>query len=690
MRRLLTPRIPRFLADRLSANASLTPRLLTLAAFAVAALLSFAAASWGARVIERRSGDEVRHALMLGGFDWTQVTSDGLRVILSGTAPSESVRYRAIAAASEVIQSSRVVDAMQVTATGGPGAPDFTAEILRNADGISLIGLVPADTDREAITKRLAALVGDDKVADLLDTVDTEVPDIWDASLAYALDALTALPRAKISVAAGRVTVTAVSESAAEKSRLEADLIRRTPPGVRVTLDISAPRPVIAPFALRFVIDDAGARFDTCAADSDDARDRILTAAAEAGATEGLTCTIGLGVPSPDWAKAVSQSIAALARMGAGTLTFADADATLVAAETVSADAFDAAVGDLESNLPDVFSLKAVRTEPTEVAARDDGAPVFTATLDGEGLVRLSGRIPDERTRAAVESFAQSLWGRAKVTPAMRLDGSLPQGWPVRVLAALDALGEVASGSATVTTDKIRIEGVSGDADSRDSVARKLAAQLGGAAKIDIAVRYDAALDPATSLPTPEDCERDLNAVLAGSKIAFEPGKAVIAREAKPILDKIADVVKRCSDYPMEVGGHTDAQGGEEMNLALSKGRAQAVIDALMDRRVLTRQLTAAGYGETVPIADNGSEAGREANRRIEFRLIRPEDAAPPGVTVLRATDTTPRPPKRPARPGDATASTGPADDVGLETPAGSGDSPPDAGAGADAGGSGD
>jgi OOP family OmpA-OmpF porin len=674
------PRIPRFLADRLLTPGRMTPRLLTLAAF-----LSFMVASWAAMAIERRSGDEVRHALTLGGYDWAQVTADGLRVILSGTAPSESIRYRAIAAASEVVQSSRIVDAMQVTAGGGPGAPDFSAEILRNADGISLIGLVPSDTDRAGLAAKLTPLVGQGRVADLFDTVDTEVPEVWAPSLAYAIDALTLLPRAKISVTAGAVSVTAVSENAAEKARLLAELTRRTPPGVRVKLDISAPRPVIAPFSLRFVIDGNGVRFDACSADSETARDRILAAAAGAGASGPMACTIGLGVPSPDWADAVVQAIGALGRMGAGTLTFADADVTLVAAETVPPDAFDDAVGDLESNLPDVFSLKAVRTEASQVASKDQSAPVFTASLDKDGKVRLGGRIPDERTRKALESFAQSLWGRANVTPAMRIDSGLPQGWPVRVLAALDALGEVSQGSVTVTADSIRIEGVSGATDTRDTVARKLAAQLGGAAKIDIAIRYDAALDPASSLPKPEECERDLNAILSQTKIAFEPGKAVIAPQARPILDRIAGVMKRCADYPMEVGGHTDAQGGEEMNMALSKGRAQAVIDALMDRRVLTRQLTAAGYGETVPIADNGSEAGREANRRIEFRLIRPEDAAPSGVTVLRATATTPRPPKRPARPTtDPLTDPAPADATldGLASPVGSGDSPPDAAGG--------
>ena len=73
----------------------------------------------------------------------------------------------------------------------------------------------------------------------------------------------------------------------------------------------------------------------------------------------------------------------------------------------------------------------------------------------------------------------------------------------------------------------------------------------------------------------------------------------------------------------MEIGGHTDSQGRETMNLNLSQQRADAVLNGLLARGVLTSNLTAKGYGETVPIADNGTEEGREENRRIEFVLVK-------------------------------------------------------------------
>jgi len=73
----------------------------------------------------------------------------------------------------------------------------------------------------------------------------------------------------------------------------------------------------------------------------------------------------------------------------------------------------------------------------------------------------------------------------------------------------------------------------------------------------------------------------------------------------------------------MEISGYTDSQGREEMNKALSQERADAVLRALRDRRVASVSLTATGYGEIDPVAGNDSEEGREANRRIEFKLIK-------------------------------------------------------------------
>ncbi|MGB7270071.1 MAG: OmpA family protein [Albidovulum sp.] len=628
--------------------------------FVLTGLLCFLLSIWTVSAIERFSKLGVRRVLTEAGHAWVEVGSDGLQVTLSGTAPTEAMRFRALAIAGQVVDAARLRDAMDVADRAVIAAPTFSIEILRNDDGISLIGLAPAEMDRAPILADLERMAAGAPVTDMLESAEYKAPENWDSSVKFAVTALRTLPRSKISVEAGQVSITAISDSAAQKINFETDLRRKAPEGVKVTLDISAPRPVIAPFTLRFLIDDSGARFDACSAASDQAAMRIMAAAIDAGASPNSVCTIGLGVPSPEWADAVVLGLKAMKDIGHGSITFSDADVALLAEADVPQDVFDAAVGALESNLPDVFSLHATLAEPA-TGAKTSGPIEFSATLSAEGRVDLRGRVSDAMSRDAVESFAKARFGVDAVRPATRLDENLPEGWPARVLVALEALGELRSGKVVVTPEQISIQGITGSQESSGNVARILSSRLGEGGNYAINVEYEAALDPLLGLPTDEECIDQINQALAAKKINFEPGSAVIEPDSMQTIDKIAELMKDCSDFPMEIGGHTDAQGREEMNLALSDQRARAIIVALQSRRVLTGHLEAVGYGETTPIEANNTEAGREANRRIEFRLLKPSsgEAAPDAgedtgqdattsVSVQTPDATTPRPKPRP------------------------------------------
>lgn len=620
--------------------------------FAVTGFVCFALSIFTADAIERFSRLGVRRALVEAGHDWVDVQADGLQVILAGTAPSEALRFRALAIAGNVVDASRVRDAMSVADSAQIAPPDFSVEILRNDDGISLIGLAPASMDRDGLVAEIDGLAEGDTVTDMLETTDHPAPATWDATMRFALTALEMLPRAKISVTGSRVSITAIGDSAAQKAKFESDLRRAAPRGLLLSLDISAPRPVITPFTLRFLIDERGARFDACSADSEAARKRILAAAVEAGASGQSVCTIGLGVPTPDWSAAVEMGLRAMDRLGDGSITFSDADIALIAGPDVPQAEFDRVVGELESNLPDVFSLKASLT-PRDDGSAAAGPAEFVAKLSEDGRVDLFGRLADELTREAVESFAHARFGTGAVHAAVRLDPELPEGWPARVLVALEALGELTSGQVTVQPDSLTIGGVTGSKNASDTVARILSSKLGNSGTYEISIRYEEALDPLLGLPTDEECADSINAALAEKKITFEPGSAIITPDAADTIDRIAELMKNCGDFPMEVGGHTDSQGREEMNLALSEQRARAVIVALQSRRVLTGNLTAKGYGEMVPVMANDTEANREKNRRIEFRLLSAAAEAAgetAAVTVLTPGEDTIRPKKRPAQ----------------------------------------
>ncbi len=619
----------------LTANRS--PAVLIAGIFAAAAALSVLAAWLALFTVENLTRTGVEKSLFLEGAEWASVDTNGLQVVLSGTAPDEPARFRALSAAGRVVDSGRVIDHMEVLPPQEITPPRFTIEMLRNEAGISMIGLIPAATNRAELSSRVQKIEGSGDVADFLESADYPQPESWRPALNYALMALDLLPRSKISMDADRVAIEAISDSAAQKADWEKKLKSQVPGGVKLVLDITAPRPVITPFTLRFLIDGDGARFDACTAHTPEGRDKIVAAGAAAGVTGAPVCTIALGVPSPDWPDAVVRSIEALHELGAGSLTFSDADITLIAEPATAQATYDRVIGELEADLPEVFSLHAVKPEPEVPSDASQGPPEFTATLSPEGQVQLRGRVATDEDRTVVESFARAHFGVDNIYSAMRLDPELPMDWSVRMLSALDALSQLASGVVVVEPDTVDVTGATGDANASAEISRVLSEKLGEAQDFRVNVEYREELDPVAALPTPEECVADIEAAMAEQKINFAPGSSNIELASAKTIDKIAEVLKGCPDVAMEIGGYTDSQGREEMNKALSQRRAEAVLTALLARRVLTSNLSAHGYGEESPIADNGTDAGREANRRIEFHLIG-QSAADEGTAAVETT----------------------------------------------------
>lgn len=108
--------------------------------------------------------------------------------------------------------------------------------------------------------------------------------------------------------------------------------------------------------------------------------------------------------------------------------------------------------------------------------------------------------------------------------------------------------------------------------------------------------------------------------IVVTEKIQFDFDTAVIKPQSYPLLDEIADaIVANPQLRKISIEGHTDSTGDEAYNQKLSQERAAAILRYLTQHGVAAERLTAAGFGEQRPIASNDDEAGREANRRVEF-----------------------------------------------------------------------
>jgi OOP family OmpA-OmpF porin len=105
--------------------------------------------------------------------------------------------------------------------------------------------------------------------------------------------------------------------------------------------------------------------------------------------------------------------------------------------------------------------------------------------------------------------------------------------------------------------------------------------------------------------------------VLEGVNFDFD--ESVIRPEDQANIDKDIATLEQWGKVNIEVAGHTDSRGSGEYNMTLSQQRANAVRNHLINKGIEADRLTAVGYGESQPVADNATDEGRFKNRRVEL-----------------------------------------------------------------------
>jgi len=108
----------------------------------------------------------------------------------------------------------------------------------------------------------------------------------------------------------------------------------------------------------------------------------------------------------------------------------------------------------------------------------------------------------------------------------------------------------------------------------------------------------------------------------AAKAVRFETGRASLKTESYEILEQIVDIMQRYPNYRLRISGYTDNVGNVDNNQTLSENRAKSCYDYLITRGISATKISFAGYGESSPIGDNNTNAGRRLNRRTEFQLI--------------------------------------------------------------------
>lgn len=105
-------------------------------------------------------------------------------------------------------------------------------------------------------------------------------------------------------------------------------------------------------------------------------------------------------------------------------------------------------------------------------------------------------------------------------------------------------------------------------------------------------------------------------------RVEFETGKSVLKPVSYSVLDKVVEILKSNDSFKVNVEGHTDNTGTDQINEGLSVQRAKVCADYIISKGIAADRVSSEGFGSQKPIADNGTDEGRARNRRTDFRLI--------------------------------------------------------------------
>lgn len=603
--------------------------LFAFAAFAVIVVVSVVIGDVASRAVERVTMDRLAKVFDTSEYRWVTVRADGTLVHLSGEAPLETARFGALEEAATVVGANRIRDAIRIKPPEGDPIPEFQLEILRDKTTVSIAGLIPSGTSRTRLRQALSTLGPDIRLRDLSEMVDGQPDREWGPTLDAALVAATTLSHTRISLKSCDISITGVAQSTVERDALTAQL-RRDAGECLTLVQIKVPRQLINPFLFDLELTEGKVILRDCTAQTATARDRIQSRLAEMGLPSENACRLGLGAPSENWADAVIISIDHLGMLGRGRILLADTEVFLEGTATSDADAFGEVSAALETALPDMFSVEATLppiTGPeisTELESLNDPL-LFVARQDIDGSVLLRGPMPNDDAWAAVEAFAGSVFGTKRVKIERSLVADLPDGWPANIMNGLEAFAILRDGKMEISGTQVSVAGESLLEDANAIVTRMLSASLPDA-KLAVQVTFDAEAAAEAKAPRPQDCLHASRAILAETQIVFAPSSANIDAESTKVLDALAEILRPCGKAVFEIGGYTDNRGTDTLNLSLSKARAESVLDALLARGVPLEKMVSAGYGEADPITTNETEEGRAANRRIELRIVEPEN----------------------------------------------------------------
>ncbi|MEM9094479.1 MAG: OmpA family protein [Pseudomonadota bacterium] len=456
--------------------------------------------------------------------------------------------------------------------------------------------------------------------------------DQWTDSVQRAIAVLASMEEGDIRIIDDQVRLDGFVPKGADIEAARDAAEHDWPAPYKLEIDIQEILPIFTPYVLTIVKQPGETRL-TGYAPNKYAAARWTEALEASGATANLS--LARGAPS-EWEAAAEIVIDALNQLKIGSVKMIDESILLSApGETSTRARLETR---LSARLPANYRLDVVEArEPSFLtgdgspaeAPEDPTAYFFVARSQQNAPLSISGVVENDATRAVIATYARAKFGGQIESDKLKVGAAeAPDGWQPALMAGLEALAKLGEGELMAEGGAVYLRGRATSGEEARAALGVLA--LNTPSEFTrfsrIAVREPA---PPRRRVTKEfdtafgdECVSRLNTLVSQEPISFQSGAATIDPKSYPMLDLLGRALAACQEDSVEIAGHTDSEGPEEINLALSQQRAAAIRFAFIARSIAPDILIAKGYGEAEPIADNSSAAGRAQNRRIEFRSV--------------------------------------------------------------------
>jgi len=608
--------------------------------------------------IEAELKRQTEAALNVGGQNWATVAFSGREGTLIGEALDNSDQLRAAGIVRSVwgVRSlddqSKLLDEEKNYVWGA---------ILQNDGKLRLSGFVPMPTTRQAIIGAAKATFPSRDVEDRMKLARGAPPQAqWEGGISFGLKQLAGLkPGGRVDLEATNLLIEGEAQDLASYKSIKTALQTALPQGIRLRSDKVTP-PVIKPYTWGAKLAANQVQL-TGYVPSERARDEIFAAAKKAFPKSAVVDRLLIAAGEPkDWLQAVLAGMTKLGRLEEGSVDIRDTQLAIAGVAADEALAEDVRRG-LKSDIPGSFkSTDALRIKEIPLRIID---PFITGLSSANGVVMLTGYAPSPAAKAAVLELVRARLPGQRIEDKLEVANGAPEGWQACMQAGLLGVGRLGAGrlqfsgrnlSLIGATDNeplsqglaVEVQNAAGQACSPDvrinftgvsaAELKRRAEAAAAQAAADEAARKAAAEEaaqktaPVAATPAPppppaqseaSKCQILLTQVKNEGVINFKRASAELDRTSNATLDKIVEVMSTCKSARIEIQGHTDAEGTPERNINLSNRRAKSVLDYLARAGVESHRLTAAGYGETVPVAPNDTSVNRAKNRRIEFQV---------------------------------------------------------------------